>query len=104
VPWGFRKLIRYISQNYCVPNDIPIIITECGFTPEGEAQMSWDERINDVTRQDYYAGYLKEMIEAVRDDKIRVEGFMAWSLMEYVLSVQVASPEHMQISGDAEGS
>lgn len=44
--------------------------------------MTWDERINDVTRQDYYAGYLKELAEAVRDDGVPVEGFMAWSLME----------------------
>ncbi len=82
VPWGFRKLLRYIDQQYAKPNNIPIIITECGFTPEGEAQMSWDERINDTARQDYYSGYLKELVEAVRDDGIRVEGFMAWSLLE----------------------
>jgi beta-glucosidase len=88
VPWGFRKLTRYIHSRYTKPHNIPIYITECGFTPEGEAQMRLEERIHDTQRQDYYAGYLKEMLEAVRDDGIDVRGFMAWSLMESVQHYQ----------------
>lgn len=44
--------------------------------------MTFEERLRDVTRQDYYSGYLKELVEAVRDDGIDVQGFMAWSLLE----------------------
>ncbi|KAL7418260.1 hypothetical protein Q5752_007126 [Cryptotrichosporon argae] len=82
VPWGFRKLTRYIHKRYTAPHKIPIIITECGFTPKAEDTMSFDDRIKDTQRQDYYAGYLKEMMEAVKDDGIDVAGFMAWSLLD----------------------
>jgi beta-glucosidase len=82
VPWGFRKLTRYIHERYTKPYGIPIWITECGFTPENEHLMSFEERIHDTQREDYYSGYLKELCEAVRDDGIDVSGFMAWSLME----------------------
>lgn len=84
MPWGFRKLTRYIWQRYCQPHGIPICITECGFTPEDEDQMSLEERIHDHQREDYYSGYLKEMLEAIRDDGVVFSGFMAWSLMESV--------------------
>ncbi|WWC58901.1 uncharacterized protein I303_101446 [Kwoniella dejecticola CBS 10117] len=82
VPWGFRKLMRYIHNRYTGPANIPIFITECGFSIDGEANMTFEERIHDTQRQDYYAGYLKELLEAVRDDKIDCHGFMAWSLMD----------------------
>ena len=75
-------MTRYIDARYTKPYNIPIYITECGFTPEGEAEWSLEKRIDDVERQDYYAGYSKEMIEAVRDDGINLNGFMAWALME----------------------
>ena len=61
---------------------MPIYITECGFTPENEANMTFDERIHDTQRQDYFAGYIKELCEAVRDDGIDFRGFLAWSLLE----------------------
>nr|XP_019049571.1 hypothetical protein I302_03360 [Kwoniella bestiolae CBS 10118]OCF28501.1 hypothetical protein I302_03360 [Kwoniella bestiolae CBS 10118] len=82
VPWGFRKLLRYIHDRYTGPASIPIFITECGFSIDGEADMTFEERIHDTQRQDYFAGYLKELLEAVRDDKIDCRGFMAWSLMD----------------------
>lgn len=85
VPWGFRKLMRYIHERYTKPYNVPIWITECGFTPENEHLMSFEERIHDTQREDYYSGYIKELIEAVRDDGIECSGFMAWSLMESVL-------------------
>jgi beta-glucosidase len=49
---------------------------------EGEATWTREEAINDTQRQAYYSGYLKEMAEAVKDDGIRVEGYMAWALLE----------------------
>ncbi|WVQ66636.1 uncharacterized protein L199_004821 [Kwoniella botswanensis] len=82
VPWGFRKLLQYIHTNYTVGRDIPIMITENGTSIEGEDLMSRAEAINDVKRQTYYAGYLKELIEAARDDGILIGGYMAWSFLD----------------------
>lgn len=56
-----------------------------------------EERINDVERQHYYAGYLKELIEAVVDDGIPIGGYMAWSLLEYVSSSFLP---HSSVTGD----
>jgi beta-glucosidase len=75
-------LMKYITERFTGPAGIPIMITECGFTPENEAEWSLEERIDDMQRQDYYSGYLKEMFEAVRDDGIDIRGFMVWSLLE----------------------
>lgn len=82
MPWGFRKLLQYIHTRYLAPNDIPLWVTENGFAAEGEAKWTRDEAIHDTQRQDFYAGYLKELAEAVKVDGIRVEGYMAWSLLE----------------------
>lgn len=61
---------------------MPIYITECGFNTENENQLSYEDRLHDTQRQDYFAGYLKELCEAVRDDGIDLRGFLAWSLLE----------------------
>lgn len=82
VPWGFRKLLQYIHKRYTKEANIPIYITESGFAIEGESEMALEDRINDVQRQHYYAGYVKALFEVVRDDQIDIAGYMAWSLHE----------------------
>lgn len=74
--------MRYIYSHYTRPLNLPIYITENGFAVEGEASLPIDQAIKDPARQAYFAGYLKEMIEAVRDEKINIGGYMAWSLLE----------------------
>lgn len=82
VPWGFRKLLQYIADRYTRSANIPIYITENGFPVEGEGDLSREEAIKDVQRQAYYAGYLRQLFEASRDDGINIGGYMAWSLLE----------------------
>jgi beta-glucosidase len=82
VPWGFRELLRHCHERYLVADGIPLWVTENGFANAGEANWTREEQINDTQRQDYYAGYLKELAEAVKEDGIKVEGYMAWSLLE----------------------
>jgi beta-glucosidase len=82
VPWGFRKLLRYCWVNYCEEDGIPIIITENGFATNGEAEMTLEQVIDDTQRQTYYNGYVKELIEAVRDDGIKISGYLGWSLLD----------------------
>jgi beta-glucosidase len=49
---------------------------------ENEDLLTREEAINDVQRQTYYAGYLRQLFEASRDDGINIGGYMAWSLLE----------------------
>jgi beta-glucosidase len=57
-------------------------VTENGFPVENEASFTREEAINDVQRQTYYAGYLREFFEASKDDGIKIGGYFAWSLLE----------------------
>lgn len=82
VPWGFRNLLQYIADRYTRADNIPIYITENGFPIQDEDQFSREEAINDLQRQTYYAGYLRQLFEASRDDGINIGGYMAWSLLE----------------------
>ena len=50
-PFGFRKLLKYIKDNY---NDPTIIVTENGVAPPGEASKTGQDRLNDVFRVDYH--------------------------------------------------
>lgn len=82
VPWGFRALLNYISRTYTKELKIPIWITENGFAIDGEAGLSREAILRDTQRQDYYAGYVGAMFDAVLDDGVDVGGYMGWSLLE----------------------
>lgn len=86
-PWGFRKLLRYVNERYIRDTGMAIMVTENGMSVANEAQASRVDQINDVVRQEYYAGYIRELVQAVRDDGILISGYMAWSLLECVACV-----------------
>lgn len=48
------------------------MITEQGYPVYREYELSLPEIINDTTRQAYFAGYLKEVLGAVVEDKIKI--------------------------------
>lgn len=75
-------MLQHTWKEYAQPAGVPIIVTENGFPIEGEDKMTREEILHDTQRQTYYAGYVKELIEAVRDDGIDMGGYMAWSLLE----------------------
>jgi beta-glucosidase len=77
-------LINYINDKYAKPSNIPIWITENGFPVEDESKLPLARQREDDLRQKYFGEYLKELVEAVRDDKVNIGGYMAWSLLEYV--------------------
>ncbi|RSH76766.1 uncharacterized protein EHS24_005344 [Apiotrichum porosum] len=81
-PWGFRKLLRYVNERYIRDTGMAIMVTENGMSVANEAQASRVDQINDVVRQEYYAGYIRELVQAVRDDGILISGYMAWSLLD----------------------
>ncbi|KAJ4446065.1 hypothetical protein ANN_12756, partial [Periplaneta americana] len=71
VPWGFRKVLNWISKEY---NNPPIMVAENGLSDHGE--------LNDVTRINYYSDYLGELLKAVHDDGCNIFGYTAWTLMD----------------------
>ncbi|CAK1544605.1 unnamed protein product [Leptosia nina] len=71
VPFGFRRLLAWISKTY---NNVPIIVTENGY-----ADFSG---IHDTARVTYYCHYLNALLHAIHEDKSNVHGYFAWSLMD----------------------
>jgi beta-glucosidase len=49
---------------------------------EDEGKLEIADIINDTARQAFFESYLKELIEAVRDDGIEMSGYFGWSLLE----------------------
>lgn len=70
-----------MSTTYSKNAGHAIYITENGFATEGEANMTLEQQLHDVQRQQYYAGYLNAMLEAMQNG-VNIGGYMAWSLLE----------------------
>ncbi|XP_045781379.1 myrosinase 1-like [Maniola jurtina] len=70
VPWGFRKLLNRIKNDYGNP---PVVISENGAGSHGG--------IVDDDRVQYYRGYLDAVLDAL-DDGCDVIAYTAWSLMD----------------------
>lgn len=71
VPWGFRKLLKFIKDNY---QDPEIYVTENGYSDYGERC--------DLNRTVYYQLYLSAALEAIHEDNVRLTAYTAWSLMD----------------------
>ncbi|XP_054759830.1 lactase/phlorizin hydrolase-like [Lytechinus pictus] len=72
VPWGIRRLIKWIDDEY----NVPIYVTENGVSTGDKYE------INDVIRQKYYRAYINEVLKAIVLDGSNVKGYTAWSLMD----------------------
>ncbi|KAK4874765.1 hypothetical protein RN001_014125 [Aquatica leii] len=71
VPWGFRKLLSWIKQEY---NNPTVYVTENGFADLGE--------LYDFGRIRYHQGYLNELLKAIHIDKCKVTAYTAWSIID----------------------
>lgn len=71
VPWGFRKLLKWIKMEY---NNPRIYITENGFADLGE--------LHDAGRIHYHAGYLNELLDAIYLDGCNIKSYTVWSLID----------------------
>jgi beta-glucosidase/6-phospho-beta-glucosidase/beta-galactosidase len=71
VPWGFRKILNWISKEY---NNPPILIIENGFPDHGG--------VDDKDRVNYLTKYLCELLKATNEDGCNVIGYSVWSLMD----------------------
>lgn len=73
-PPGFRKLLNYIQTKYRILKKIPIIVTENGMGDKGQ--------IEDYERVDYFNDYLHQLLLAIHEDNVNVQGYFAWTLMD----------------------
>uniref|UniRef100_A0A7S1XB24 Beta-glucosidase n=1 Tax=Compsopogon caeruleus TaxID=31354 RepID=A0A7S1XB24_9RHOD len=77
VPWGLRKLLRYIHETYRPAGGI--IITENGCAVN---EPSVDAALKSSVRTDYFRGHLLEVSRAIREDGVNCTGYFAWSLLD----------------------
>jgi beta-glucosidase/6-phospho-beta-glucosidase/beta-galactosidase len=76
VPWGFRKLIDYIQRRYEPP---AIYVTENGWSM---AAATPEQGVCDSERVSFYVNYTSEMQRAIKEDGVRVAGYVGWSLLD----------------------
>ncbi|XP_039242243.1 lactase-phlorizin hydrolase [Pipra filicauda] len=76
VPWGLRRLLKFVSQEY-TGTQIPIYISGNGM-PTGDT----GDLINDTLRVDYFQRYINEALKAVKHDAVDVRSYIARSLVD----------------------
>uniref|UniRef100_A0A8C9N6J8 Lactase n=1 Tax=Serinus canaria TaxID=9135 RepID=A0A8C9N6J8_SERCA len=76
VPWGLRRLLKFVSQEY-TGSKIPIYIAGNG-VPTGDT----GDLLNDTLRVDYFRQYINEALKAVKLDAVDVRSFIARSLLD----------------------
>uniref|UniRef100_A0A6J0SMM2 Lactase-like protein isoform X1 n=1 Tax=Pogona vitticeps TaxID=103695 RepID=A0A6J0SMM2_9SAUR len=73
VPWGLRKLLKYIKDTY---NHPVIYITENGFSQSDPAPLG------DTQRWEYFRLTLQEILKAIYIDDVHLKGYFVWSLLD----------------------
>ena len=76
VPWGFRKLLVYIHQQYQPEGGI--IVTENGLATREDSEAAMQR---DTLRVEFLTSYLHGMHEAIQQGA-DVRGYFLWSLMD----------------------
>ncbi|KAJ6825564.1 beta-glucosidase 25 [Iris pallida] len=79
VPWGIRKLMRYVKENYKNPT---IVITENGMDELNNPFVNLNKALMDEKRISYHNDYLSELRAAVREDGCDIRGYFIWSLLD----------------------
>ncbi|NXM75079.1 LPH hydrolase, partial [Serilophus lunatus] len=76
VPWGLRRLLKFVSQEY-TGTKIPIYIAGNGVPTEDTGDL-----INDTLQVDYFRRYINEALKAVRQDAVDVRSYISRSLVD----------------------
>lgn len=77
VPDAIRQHLIYVNDRY-KPDGI--IITENGVDVPGENDMPLAQALQDDFRVDFYRKELEQVARAVREAKVPLKGYIAWSL------------------------
>ncbi|XP_075037504.1 lactase/phlorizin hydrolase-like [Mixophyes fleayi] len=76
VPWGLRRLLNFIKEEY-VRGNVTIYITGNGMpTPDT------GEVFNDTARMEYLKAYINEALKAVKTDNVPVSSYVVRSLLD----------------------
>ncbi|CAL5335802.1 hypothetical protein CsSME_00018400 [Camellia sinensis var. sinensis] len=79
VPWGIRKLMRYVKHKY---GNLPVIITENGVDDPNKFYIPLDKALKDDKRIRFHRDYLSNLSAAIREDECNVQGYFVWSLLD----------------------
>ncbi|KAK2984762.1 hypothetical protein RJ640_004587 [Escallonia rubra] len=79
VPWGIRKLAKYVKERYGNP---PVIITENGMDDLNRPYIALKNALQDDKRINYHRDYLSNLSAAIRQDNCDVRGYFVWSLLD----------------------
>ncbi|XP_078407434.1 lactase/phlorizin hydrolase-like [Cetorhinus maximus] len=77
VPWGLRRLLNFVTQEYTGTN-IPIYIIGYGVPTE----YGGPDSINDTIMIENIAAYINEALKASIMDNVDVKAFTLWSLLD----------------------
>ncbi|KAG5246770.1 beta-glucosidase [Salix suchowensis] len=77
-PQGMEKMVTYIKERY---NNIPMIITENGYSQVSNSNRKIEEFLHDTGRVEYMSGYLDALLTAMKKGA-DVRGYFAWSLLD----------------------
>jgi beta-glucosidase len=75
VPWGFRKMLGWISDRY---DGLPIHVTENGCAVDTNDR---EDKCTDPERSTFVQQYTDAMLQAIGDG-VDVRGYFHWSLMD----------------------
>ncbi|XP_048320740.2 beta-glucosidase 18-like [Ziziphus jujuba] len=78
VPRGMKKIVNYLKERY---NNMPIFVTENGYSPKGEENEPVEDMLQDVNRIKFHKAYLAALASAIREGA-DVRGYFIWSLMD----------------------
>ncbi|OMP04638.1 Glycoside hydrolase, family 1 [Corchorus olitorius] len=78
VPRGMEKVIDYISKRY---NNMPIYVTENGYSPPMPQTEQAPDLLHDVDRIKFHKTYLAALARAIRKGA-NVRGYFVWTLID----------------------
>ncbi|XP_053554224.1 lactase/phlorizin hydrolase [Bombina bombina] len=76
VPWGFRRLLNFVKEEY-VKDSLPIYITANGMPTPYDVEV-----FNDTARIHYLTTYINEVLKAIKNDNVSVHSYMVRSLLD----------------------
>lgn len=78
-PTYLREYLSYLYNTFRTP----VVITEFGFPVFGEADKAvLEDQLFDTPRSIYYLSYMSEVLKAIWEDGVVVQGAFAWSFAD----------------------
>ncbi|KAG8430619.1 hypothetical protein GDO86_020290 [Hymenochirus boettgeri] len=76
VPWGIRRLLNFVKEEYKTGN-LTLYITGNGMPTPYDIDV-----YNDTARMDYLNAYINEVLKAVKDDQVSIKAYIVRSLLD----------------------